>query len=878
MTKAATLLVWISFVFQLNAASLKREYVTQKTENQILVDGQLNDEAWQIANWKEGFTMYYPYDNRTPSQATQFAILYDDNFMYVAIKAFDDEPEKITRRITRRDKLDGDYLGIQFDSYNDKQTAYCFSVSAAGTKQDVYISGDGDKSDDSWDPIWWAETRVVEDGWTAEMKIPFSQLRFVNSYEQTWGIQVERYIHRLEESSMWQAKKRNDPGWVHHFGEMSGIHNIQPKRTFDLYPYVVGSLSSYEKDEDNPFADGSDWKGNVGLDGKVGLTNNLTLDFTINPDFGQVEADPSTVNLSGFELFFQEKRPFFIEGSNIINFPLMIGDGDLAFENMFYSRRIGRRPHHNPDTVNNDFARIPDNTTILGAAKITGRTENGLSIGIMESFTAKERAEIRYNDTETRYETVEPATNYSVISLQKDFGGGNTLLGGMLTATNRLIDDEYLNYLHTNAYSGGINFTKYWKDKTWYVMAKGAFTYVEGSAESITETQLSSTHLFQRPDAQHLTMDSTLTTLSGYGGNVFIGKSGGNRLSFIAGLYFKNPGFELNDMGYVRHVDDLISIFWVGYRINEPFSIFKNVGINLNHWSSFDFGGTYLGQGGNINGNATFKNNFSMGGGFNLEGEQTATSHLRGGPSYRLPGSYNTWLWVESDSRKKLIASLNSTFVSGNEDYYSQVSFSAGLTYKPMKNIEIEVEPAYTNKEDKQQYVDGIEHNGGKRYVLGTINQKLLSASLRINYNITPEVSIQYWGQPFFASGAYTDFKYVSDAHNDVFTKRYHTYTSTEITRNTSDPDEIILEVDEGANGSLDYTFKNPDFNTKVFLSNLVARWEYRPGSVLFFVWSQNREHFSSDPTQSLGNNMNNLFNFKARNTFLIKLSYRIGV
>ncbi|MGE4287202.1 MAG: DUF5916 domain-containing protein [Salinivirgaceae bacterium] len=439
MTKAATLLVWISFVFQLNAASLKREYVTQKTENQILVDGQLNDEAWQIANWKEGFTMYYPYDNRTPSQATQFAILYDDNFMYVAIKAFDDEPEKITRRITRRDKLDGDYLGIQFDSYNDKQTAYCFSVSAAGTKQDVYISGDGDKSDDSWDPIWWAETRVVEDGWTAEMKIPFSQLRFVNSYEQTWGIQVERYIHRLEESSMWQAKKRNDPGWVHHFGEMSGIHNIQPKRTFDLYPYVVGSLSSYEKDEDNPFADGSDWKGNVGLDGKVGLTNNLTLDFTINPDFGQVEADPSTVNLSGFELFFQEKRPFFIEGSNIINFPLMIGDGDLAFENMFYSRRIGRRPHHNPDTVNNDFARIPDNTTILGAAKITGRTENGLSIGIMESFTAKERAEIRYNDTETRYETVEPATNYSVISLQKDFGGGNTLLGGMLTATNESV-------------------------------------------------------------------------------------------------------------------------------------------------------------------------------------------------------------------------------------------------------------------------------------------------------------------------------------------------------------------------------------------------------------------------------------------------------
>ncbi len=853
----------------------KKECQTQKISQPIQIDGILNEPVWTNAQWNQEFEMYIPYDNKKASQPTQFAILYDQDFVYVAIKALDSEPALISKRLTRRDDLDGDYLGVQFDSYNDKQTSYCFNVSAAGTKSDAFISNDGDSQDNSWNPIWWVETTVTNEGWVAEMKIPFSQFRFVNSYEQTWGIQIERYIQRSEETSLWQAKQRNDPGWVHHFGKMNGLVDIQPKKTFDLYPYAVANYSSYPQEEGNPYADGSDWKGNMGLDGKVGLTNNLTLDFTINPDFGQVEADPSSVNLSGFELFFEEKRPFFIEGNNIINFPLMFGDGDLAWDNLFYSRRIGRNPHNYPELDSAEYAKVPDATKILGAAKITGRSKNGLSIGIMESVTAKESAEITYNQDQTREETVEPATNYSVVSIQKDFGGGNTLLSGMVTSTNRLIDEEQLDYLHTNAYTAGLDFTKYWKDKTYFFTAKGAFSYVQGSTQALINTQESPTHLFQRPDAKHVKMDSTRTSLPGYGGNVNFGKSGGGRLSYIAAIYFKSPGLELNDVGFVRHSDDIISILWAGYRINEPFSIFKRMGININHWSSFDFGGTYLGMGGNTNLNVTFKNNYRSSFGVNVNTDELSTSQLRGGPAYRMPGNTNLWGFVGSDYRKKLSIALFGNYSQGFENYYQSSSYELEITYKPWYNIEFGLAPSISQDFNEQQYVTESSYNGDPRYILASIDQRVVSASLRVNVNLTPDISIQYWGQPFFATGAYNEYKMVTDSKNDSYHDRFHIYPEETIHLNNETQE---YEIDESGDGSPDYGFSKPDFNTKVFLSNLVARWEYRPGSVLFLVWSQNRYNETNDPDMQFATNVTNMFNFQPQNTFLIKLSYRIGI
>ncbi|MCK4465527.1 MAG: hypothetical protein KAU83_07435, partial [Bacteroidales bacterium] len=380
------------------------------------------------------------------------------------------------------------------------------------------------------------------------------------------------------------------PGWVHQFGELHGISGIKPKRQIEIAPYTVGNIERFEKEEGNPFATGKSSNLDIGVDGKIGITNNMILDFTVNPDFGQVEADPSQVNLTAYEIFFEEKRPFFIEGKNILSFPLMFGDGDLASENMFYSRRIGRRPQSYPNTQDGEYADIPINTSILGAAKFTGKTKNGLSIGILESITAKEKAEID-NEGIKRFETVEPLTNYSVSRVQKDFNKGNTILGGMFTTTNRKIENPDLNFLHTSAYSGGLDFTHQWKDRTYSFSLKTYFSQVKGSEEALIRTQSSSVRYFQRPDNDYVKFDSSRTSLSGYGGVLSAGKFANGHWRYAGFLSWKSPGLELNDLGFMTNADEILQIFWVGYRIWEPFSIFRNLNVNLNQWNTFDFGG-----------------------------------------------------------------------------------------------------------------------------------------------------------------------------------------------------------------------------------------------------------------------------------------------
>lgn len=872
------LLMTLVLYFHVQAANTQ-VYSTHKITDNITIDGNLDEAAWVTAKWESNFKMYYPYDNKPASQITGFAILYDRDFIYVAIRAYDSLPEKIVRRLTRRDDLDGDQMGIQFDSYFDKQTCYEFMVSAAGTKSDKFISGDGEIEDETWDAIWWARTSMVSDGWIVEMKIPFSQLRFVNNPVQTWGIQVGRYIQRNEELSFWAPIKRDDPGWVHHFAEMDGISDIEPQKVFDLFPYAVGCAETYEKEEGNPFSDGQDWNGNAGLDGKIGLTNNLTLDFTVNPDFGQVEADPSTVNLSGFELFFDERRPFFVEGSNIIDFALMLNNGDLGSENLFYSRRIGRSPNHYPDLQDDDqrteYANVPRFTRIIGAGKVSGRTDNGLSIGVLESVTAKETAQIKGSDNTERTEAVEPITNYSVVSLQKDFDKGNTLLGGMVTSVNRGIHDESLDFLHHNAYTGGINFTKYWKDKTWYIASKADFSYVEGSTEAITNTQESSVHYYQRTDATHIKLDTTRTSLSGYGGNIMLGKSGGGRIRFLSALFFKSPGLETNDIGYVRHSDENLQLIWLGYRINEPFSIFKELNMDFNQWSGLDYEGNWLYYGGNVNFSCTFTNNYNYAMGSNLNGPENSTTHLRGGPLYKLPGTADGWFWVGSDSRKMIYVEAYAYYNDGFGNRSEYKSASGGFTLKPFRFISLSVYGGLSQNFNEQQYVSDAGYASDTRYIMGTLHQKVYNLSLRLNCNITPDISLQYWGQPFVATGEYNQFKYAGLTRSKTYDERFIVYTENQIIYNN---DDKVYYVDEDHNGVLDYSFDSPDFNAKVFLSNMVFRWEYRPGSVLFLVWSQSRENYDIYTDYTLRSNIENTFNFQANNTFLLKLSYRIGV
>lgn len=851
----------------------KEYYAGTCTKTDIEIDGKLNEPTWLKANWQDDFLQYEPVEGKASSQKTDFAILLDENYIYVGFKAWDTSPDSIVQRLTRRDEIDGDILAVQFDSYFDKRTAFSFMVNAAGIKNDFMISNDGETEDNTWDPIWLVKTSRDDKGWYAEMRIPLTQLRFEGNGEQTWGLQLGRLLFRKQEVSLWSPASKKISGFVSQYGELKGLTNLKSRKIADVTPYVVARTDRYEKEPDNPFKkSGHRNQLNAGVDGKIGLTNNLTLDFTINPDFGQVEADPSQVNLTSFETFFQEKRPFFIEGKNILSYPLMFGDGDFSAENLFYSRRIGRRPHNNPELKDGEFAESPEFTSILGAAKITGKTKSGWSLGVLESLTSEEFADIR--NGKQRSEMIEPFTNYSVGRVQKDFDGGNTLLGGMVTMVNRNLAEKQLDYLHKSAYTGGFDFVHKWHNKDWEFNLSTYFSRVEGSTEAISNTQKSWIHAFQRPDATHLTYDSTRTSLSGQGGKILIGKMGG-KLKFMAATAWKSPGLELNDVGYMRQADNILEVIWVGYRIYEPFSIFRNFNFNFNQWTEWNFAGELTGPGGNINLHAQLKNYWNAHFGTNLNGEGLSTTELRGGPAIKLPGTKNVWLAFGSNEQKKLTGEVQMMALKGDiKDYKNLYNVNVSLGYRPSKSLKITLSPDFTSNNDQLQYVTQQEYAGNKKdFVFARIHQKTLSASLRVNYTITPELSIQYWGQPFVSAGKYTEFKRITNSRSDVFTDRFSEISGSQLAYSV--PDNRYTVSDQGGNQL--YSFDQPDFNIKEFLSNMVVRWEYFPGSTIYLVWSQTRSQSVADGTFRYGENLADLFDKKPYNVFLLKMSFRLG-
>jgi hypothetical protein len=877
MTSRILMIVLVCLIFNAFTAKAdnKRNYTTERLlTGPPRIDGNLDDDAWQQGQWQDGFVQFEPYNNSKPSQETKFKLLFDDNHIYVAIRAYDSSPDSLVQRVSRRDNPDGDFVGIGFDSYFDKRTAFIFLVNAAGSKADFIMSNDGQSEDNTWDPVWHVQTSIDEEGWVAEMQIPFNQLRFSNAEELTWGLQVVRGIFRKQEQTFWQQIPRDAPGFVHQFGLLTGINTVKPKRLAEISPYTMAQAETFQKQPGNPFMDGNSSRFSGGIDGKIGLTNDLTVNFTINPDFGQVEADPSEVNLTAFESYFQEKRPFFVEGRNIFNFNLMSGDGDHSSENLFYSRRIGRTPQYYPSLNGNEYIDFPGNTTILGALKLSGKTKSGWSVGIMESVTGREQAEIDFSGDRS-FRTVEPLTNYFVGRLQKDYDAGNTIIGGMFTATNRNLDDPALNFLHRSAYTAGFDFRHSWKEKTYSFAVKTYFSHVAGEEEALIRTQTASSRYFQRPDAEHLAVDSTRRSLSGHGGTIEFMKSGNGRWNYATFLNWKSPGLELNDIGFVRNTDEIFHVIWVGYRIWEPFSIFRRVNINFNAWNAIDFGGTYLYKGGNVNFNTQFKNYWSFGSGTAYNGESVSKGFLRGGPSMRIPNGISNWFNISSDNRKKLSFSAGANNFWSLQQHARSQSYWVSAAYQPLDAFSLSLRPMVALNQPELQYVTSSSFNSENRYIQASLDQKTYSLTLRLNYSITPDFSIQYYGAPFFSTGKYTKFKYITNPHADVYTDRFAMYGDDQISFNS---DEKRYYIDENRDGASDYNFAKPDFNAMFLNSNLVARWEYRPGSVVFLVWSQGRSQYDTNGDFTMSRDFSDIFEIHPHNVFLVKFSYRFGL
>ena len=868
MTRIITILIIIFIPFF--AFSQNKSYTAKKINPKPpAIDGKLDDGCWQHVEWEGDFTQFEPYEDTLPSQKTKFAILYDDNNLYVAIKSYDTEPDKINKRLSRRDEDDGDWAGIVIDSYEDKLTGFSFCVTAAGSKIDAIFTNDNSQ-DNSWDPIWYVKTTVDAEGWNAEMRIPLSQLRFTKKESYDWGLEIARFVYRKSETSLWKPLHKSSNKTVSDFGTLEGISNISPKKDIELFPFALGKVTHSEKEEGNPFATGKEQAFSAGLDGKIAITNDLTLNLTVNPDFGQVEADPSQVNLSAFESFFPEKRPFFIEGRNIFNFGMTSGDGDGSAIGMFYSRRIGRTPHFEPDLNDGEYAKIPENTNILGAFKLSGKTRKGTSIGLLESFTQRENAEIYKAGVTSKY-PVEPFTNYIVARVEQDVSKGKTVFGGIFTSTNRDINSTNFITLPAAAYTGGVNMTHYWDNKNYFFTVKGIFSSIYGSKEAITELQTNSTHNFERPDATHLQVDSSRTSLSGHGGTFEFGKFGGGHFRVLSWITWSSPGLDFNDLGFMQQSDNIQQVAWFGYNEWQPKHFYNAYNFGGDFYTGWNFAGQSIYKGLEMNGNLQFKNYYSIFTGFNLQGNSLSAYDLRGGPMLKTPPSFNFRIGFDSDQRKKLSMNLflMKRWSEFNNSTMADIEYS--LTYKPINTISVSLSPQYYEEKDNLQYVTTIEGNGPDKYIMGHLLSKQFSLSARINVGITADMSIQYYGQPFFFSGDYSHFKIITDSDAPAYSDRFHEYTEGEDIKYDSEASVYNVNHD-----GTTFSFDNPDFHFLQYRSNLVFRWEYKPGSTLFLVWSQGRTTDGPEGKFVFNKYSDDLSKSHPQNDFLIKVSYAI--
>lgn len=887
MNKTRLLLLLFLFLFRQGwsqpADTLipKKIYNTSRLNGTITLDGIPSEDAWNAVEWGGNFTQWQPNEGSAPTQPTNFKILYDNRFLYIAYNCHDVASDSIIKRMGRRDEFPGDWVEINIDSYHDKRTAFSFTLSVSGVRGDEFVSNDGNNWDDNWNPIWFSKTHVNKEGWTAEVKIPLSQLRYGNEANKVWGIQVTRRIFRKEERSCWQLIPQKSGVWVSSFGELHGLKDIPFHRQVEVAPYITAQVDKYKKEPGNPYAKGADAKANVGVDGKVAVTNDLILDFTINPDFGQVEADPSQVRIDGFQNFFDEKRPFFIESRNIFEYQLTGSEagGDYDADLLFYSRRIGSSPHAYPSTQPGEYVKYPQNTSILGATKFSGKTKKGWSIGILESVTERELATID-SAGKKRKELVEPLTNYFVGRLQKDIKSGNTIIGGIFTAVNR--EAGLGEFLHRSAYSGGLDFLHYWKRRTWYIRGNAVFSNVNGTKEAILNTQTSFEHFFQRPDSKELTVDPNRTSLTGMGGTLRFGKIGGKggRLGqvfkFETGLTFRSPQLELNDIGFMLTSNEINHFTWAGLHFQTPFSIFRNARLNYNHWMRCDYDGKVLYKQMNVNMHGTFRNNWQTGTGVTWNPYDVSNTALRGAGALRRPSGIG-WNWyVTSDFRKKFYANINLFKFWGFDNTLSFPEASATLYYVPINALNVSISAAYSGYWRRQdQFVDNVSYNNTTRTIVAEVKQNTLRFTGRLSYNITPDLTIQYYGQPYITRPRYKHFAYVSSPLAKKYDDRFTVFADSLVTYDPANGG--VYSVDENNDGTVDYKFGNPDFNFVQFRSNLIVRWEYKRGSEFYLVWSNgNTPDVQADIDRPLFNSLfTNAFAGQARNIFLIKWTYR---
>ena len=804
-----------------------------------VIDGRDADAVWATAPKFDQFREFDPRQDGDPRFRTEFQVSFDERNLYVFARMYDPHPDSIMHALTRRDvRGPSDQIKLLIDSYNDKRSGFEFAVNPDGVKRDFAMYNDGNE-DGSWNGVWEVATTVDSLGWTAEFRIPLSQLRYADAPSHTFGFGVWRDIERYRERVSWPLYSTTRSGLSSQLGQLTGLEGIGSPRRVELVPYTVTKNVQQERpdgrfDREQEFSAGADLK--------LGLTPNVTLDATVNPDFGQVEADPAVVNLSAFETFFPERRPFFVEGVGIYRFQLncyIVVDCSTN-EGLFYSRRVGRSPTllglYGDETTSTS-------TPIATAAKLTGRTRGGLSFGLLDAVTQHVEG--------VDNATVEPRTNYAVLSAQQDLRGGEADVRLIGTAVNRALDEFTEPFLHSGAYALGASFRNRFAQRNYEFAAQLTASHVTGSTEAILRTQRSPVHYFQQP-GDDPAVDPDATSLNGWGGQLKFGKYGGGITRFETSLVRQSAGFEVNDLGFLRRADILDWSTWASLNWRNPAWIYRWASVNFNHWERWNTSGMRLANAVNMNGHMGLRNNWDVHLGGTLDGltESYCDRCTRGGPALRSSRGFYPWGGFNTDSRKKISGGWWFSLWFADEGETDGYSLDPYVSFRPSTRMSATVSAGYSrNHAGAQWYGNFTDGAGTTHYSFARLDQRTISSSLRLNYTMTPDLTLEFYGQPFVSSGTYSDFREVSDPRAEAFDDRFTAFAPPQ--------------------GSA------TQFKFAQLRTNTVMRWEYRPGSTLFLVWAQGRQDFDNVfEQQNWRRDYRDIFALHPDNTFLIKVAY----
>jgi hypothetical protein len=865
----------------------------------IAIDGRVDDAAWAAATPITEFLQQRPDEGKPASEKTELRILYDESAVYIGARMFDSQGAAGVRAaLTRRDQvmngeqsITSDRIAVVFDTFNDKNGRMWFELNPLGVK------GDHQNDDSSYDPVWEGAATIDSLGWSAEFRIPYSQLRFSRATNQVWGMQIWRTIDRRNEEDMWAFWRLNEFGGPAYFGTLEGITVTSRPRQMELVPYIT-SRSKFERAQPgDPFHSNRDMSNRVGGDLKVNLTSNLTLDATVNPDFGQVEVDPAVVNLSVFETTFNEKRPFFVSNSGNFSFGgfSCFFCSNVSSLSPIYTRRIGRSPQlAGLVSGRADFMDVAEATTILGAAKVTGRTQNGITVGLLDAVTNRETARfLPVGSTTEETMEVEPLTNYFIGRVRKDMRGGATRVGTITTMVNRsLSNPDEVQRLRSNAQLLGFDLDHRWAKRAYSFNIQSALTHIGGDSAAIRLAQESSARYYQRPGRGETTdglfstdYDPTRRNLYGYGFYARTAKETGDWL-WETTQNWRSPGFEANDLGVLSRSDYKFMLFNGLRQWTTPRSFYRSMFAIAGAQQQVNYEGDRTDIDYHAFWEATFRNymEFEI---FAILHPTTYDERLtRGGPTVMRYGYNMVSANFETDSRKSIVADITVQRIfpvdnseGGRTAYYPTV------TYKPSTRMLVSLSPSYDHDWTSQQYVDVVTDVtapagfDGKRYVFGRLEQKTFSMDTRVNTTFTPNLTLELFAQPFLASGRFTSFKEFAEVKSRRmnFFGRDNSSTVTPVTDAQSGEVTAYTVDPDGAGPAAAFTFGNPNFNLRSLRGTGVLRWEYRPGSTLFFVWTQQREGFDNFGDFKFSRDRSALFRDRPTNVFQVKATYWIG-